>query len=269
MLLAEIPWAGRVWALPFLTALAASERACRDQGRRHKTLPGVGRQLARQARRWLPGRDRVRVADSSFAALAFLDTVQRGGVSVVTRLRLDAALYDPAPPRLPGRGGRPRKKGARQPSLSQRLTDPNTAWTHVCVPGWYGTGPRTIALASATAVWHRDGLPVVPLRWVLIRDPHDAFAPQALLCTDTDRDPALIVSCLILSLSKDRAALERRGHLPGGAHPSGRRDPAAVVAKGHRPHHALPARPVLDRHPARRPAASPRTTGGRSCGLVP
>ena len=36
MLLAPIPWARRIWALPFLTALVPSERACRDRGRRHK-----------------------------------------------------------------------------------------------------------------------------------------------------------------------------------------------------------------------------------------
>lgn len=51
MLLAPIPWAGRVWALPFLTTLVPSERACRAQGRRHKTLLDVGRQMAMQARR--------------------------------------------------------------------------------------------------------------------------------------------------------------------------------------------------------------------------
>src|SRR3954451_6856367 len=38
MLLAPIPWAGRIWALPFLTALAPSERCAREQGRRHKRL---------------------------------------------------------------------------------------------------------------------------------------------------------------------------------------------------------------------------------------
>lgn len=54
MLLAPIPWAGRIWALPFLTALMPSERACREQGRRHKPLLDIGRQLALQARRWLP-----------------------------------------------------------------------------------------------------------------------------------------------------------------------------------------------------------------------
>jgi len=55
MLLAPIPWAGRTWALPFLTALAPSERYCREHGRRHKKLTDWARQMALQARRWLPG----------------------------------------------------------------------------------------------------------------------------------------------------------------------------------------------------------------------
>src|SRR5918998_3126451 len=107
MLLAPVPWAGRVWALPFLTALVPSERACREQGRRHKTLLDVGRQLILQASRWLKGRDLVLVGDSSFSALLFLDTLRRSGVTAITRLRLDAALYEPAPPRPPGTIGRP------------------------------------------------------------------------------------------------------------------------------------------------------------------
>ena len=59
MLLAPIPWAKRIWALPVLTALAPSERFCRERGRRHKTLIDWGRQLALQARRWLPVRDLI------------------------------------------------------------------------------------------------------------------------------------------------------------------------------------------------------------------
>ncbi|MBL6079989.1 transposase [Belnapia sp. T18] len=51
MLLVPIPWAGRVWALPFLTALAPSERPCRERGLRHKKLTDWGRQLVLQARR--------------------------------------------------------------------------------------------------------------------------------------------------------------------------------------------------------------------------
>src|SRR3954463_13290307 len=81
MLLAPVPWAGRTWALPFLTALAPSERYCRERGRRHQRLSDRARQVALQARRWLPGREVVLLGDSSFAALDLLAALARHGVS--------------------------------------------------------------------------------------------------------------------------------------------------------------------------------------------
>ncbi len=68
--------------------------------------------------RWLPGRALVVTADSSFAALELLAAVRTQG-AVVTRLRLDAALYAPAPARQAKQNGRPRKKGRRLPTLPQ------------------------------------------------------------------------------------------------------------------------------------------------------
>jgi hypothetical protein len=108
-------------------------------------------------------------------------------------LRLDAQLYAPAPPRYPGQIGRPRRKGKRWPSWRQRITDRRTRWQSITVPHWYGVGPRTIQVATGTAVWYRVALPVVPLRWVLIRDPQQPFRTQALLCTDQEVTPAQIV----------------------------------------------------------------------------
>ena len=213
MLLAPVPWAGRVWALPFLTALVPSERSRREQERRHRTLLDVGRQLALQVRRWLQGRDLVLVGDSGFSALLFLDAMRRGGVATITRLRLDAALYDPAPPRLPGTVGRPRKKGARLPTLSQVLDDESTSWQALVVPGWYGAGERVIEITSATAVWRHAGLPVVPIRWVLMRDPEHRFAPQALLCTDPAREPARIVAWFVRRWQVEVTFQEARAHL--------------------------------------------------------
>ena len=213
MLLAPIPWAGRVWALPFLTALVPSERACRARGRRHKTLIDVGRQMVLQARRWLPDRDLVLVADSSFSALLFLDAMRRGGVTAITRLRLDAALYEPAPPRPPGTIGRPRKKGARLPTLRDVLAAESTVWRSARVVGWYGAGERHIEIASATAVWRHGGLPVVPIRWVLVRDPERRFAPQALLCTDPARDPAQIIAWFVRRWQVEVTFQEARAHL--------------------------------------------------------
>ena len=197
MLLAPVPWAGRVWALPFLTALVPSERLAAKRGRRHKTLLDVARQMVLQARRWLPGRDLVLVADNGFSALLFLDAMRRGNVTAITRLRLDAALYEPAPPRPPGTIGRPRKKGARLPTLRDVLAAESTSWRSVRVAGWYGASERRIEIASATAVWRHAGLPIVPIRWVLIRDPESRFAPQALLCTDLARDPAQFVAWFV------------------------------------------------------------------------
>jgi hypothetical protein len=213
MLLAPIPWAGRIWALPVLTALAPSERFCRERARRHKTLLDWGRQMALQARRWLPGRNLILVADSGFSALQFLDAMRRAGITAITRLRLDAALYEPAPRRLPGTVGRPRRKGARLPTLAQVLAAEGTHWQTVHVPGWYGAGERTIEITSATAVWQHGGLPVVPIRWVLIRDPLNRFAPQALLCTDPTRDPAQIVSWFVQRWQVEVTFQEARAHL--------------------------------------------------------
>ena len=63
MLLTRIGWAGRHWALPFLTALVPSARYDRRKGRRHKTVTDYAQQMLVCLRRWLPDRDLVVVAD--------------------------------------------------------------------------------------------------------------------------------------------------------------------------------------------------------------
>jgi hypothetical protein len=213
MLLVPVPWAGRVWALPFLTALAPSERYCREHSKRHKKLTDWARQLVLQARRWIPERPLVLVADSGFAALELLATLVRHGVICVTRLRLDAALYKPAPPRRPGTIGRPRTKGARLPSLAEVLADTATPWQRVIVPGWYGEGDRLIEICSGDAIWRHAGLPVVAIRWVLLRDPHGRFDPQALLCTDLAQDPVQIVRWFVQRWQLEVTFREVRDHL--------------------------------------------------------
>jgi hypothetical protein len=92
MVLAPIPWADRVWALPFLSVLAPSGRCYTTRGRRPQSLFDHARQAWRLVRRWLPARELVVVGDHTYAALEWLDAV-RETVCVITRLRLDAALY--------------------------------------------------------------------------------------------------------------------------------------------------------------------------------
>jgi hypothetical protein len=199
MVLAPIPWAGWTWALPFLTVLAPSERYHQKCRRRHKKLTDWARQLLHQIRRWLPRRELTVVADSSFAVLTLLDTLQHLAqpVTMITRLRLDAALYEPVPKRPPGQTGRPRLKGNRLPTLQKVLQDPTTAWTPVTVAKWYHEPERTVEVCSATAVWYHTGMPPVPIRWVLIRDPQNKFRPQALLSTDLALFPTQIVTAFV------------------------------------------------------------------------
>jgi hypothetical protein len=80
MLLVPIPWAGHVWALPFLTALAPSAR-------------------------YFEERKLVLVADGGFAALELLNSLSTRSVICVIRMRLDARLFNPAPPRKKGAKG--------------------------------------------------------------------------------------------------------------------------------------------------------------------
>ncbi len=169
--------------------------------------------MALQARRWLPGREIVLLGDSSFAALEFLVTLARHGLTGITRLRLDAALYEPAPLRKPGTVGRPCTKGARLPNLANVLADQDTPWMRITVPGWYGEGERAVEICSATAVWRHAGLPVLPIRWVLLRDPQRRFDPQALLCTDPARDPLQIVRWFIQRWQVEVTFREVRDHL--------------------------------------------------------
>lgn len=180
----------------------------------HKKLTDWARQMIRQVRRWLPGRTLVVVVDSSYAVLELLATCVglRQPVTVVTRLRLDAALYDSAPTRKPGMKGAPRKKGPRQPNLVHRISDPTTRWQAITVQ-WYANTQRTVEVATGTAIWYHSGMPIVPLRWVLIRDPLRKFATQALLCTDLMATPPQIVEWFVLRWQMEVTFEEMRAHL--------------------------------------------------------
>ena len=210
-LLVHIPWAGRIMGLPFLTVLAPSKRFYDGKPRAAKTLLDCARQVALQVHRWLPGRRIVIVGDTAFAAIEFLGAVLNY-VSVVTRLRLDANLYAPAPPRRAGRG-RPAVKGKRLPTLTQVLHDAGTVWQRHAVTLWYGRTNRVVEIATGTAVWYRGGLPPVPIRWLLVRDPRGELSPQAFLCTDLAAAAVDILQWFVSRWQLEVTFQESRAHL--------------------------------------------------------
>ena len=211
MLLAPVSWAGCVWGLPFLTVLAPSERYAAELGRRHKKLTDWGRQAPLQVARWLPGRRVVAVADGSFSAIALLRDLA-SHLTVVTRLRLDARLCDPPPPRRPRTRGRPPVTGARLPSLAERLRNRRTPWRRVSLDGRYGHSTRRLDIATGTALRHHPGMRVA-IRWVLVRDPSGEKDPQAFLCTDLNAEPVDILRWFVRRRRTETTSEEARRHL--------------------------------------------------------
>ncbi len=238
-LLVPLPWSRRPWALPFLAVPLLAAHTAKQRGHRHRGRIGWTQWLLRRVHRWgraaFPKREWLLVGDGDFAAVELVHTVQQlhGGpstpdtrqrVALVARLRLDARLFDPPGPQPQGKRGPKPKKGARQPRLDQRLTDPTTRWRHWKV-AWYGGGERTVEVATGVALWHTSGQDPVRLRWVLVREPKatrkaaggkaatEALRPGAYFCSDPTRTPAEILGHFVARWNIEVTFREVRAHL--------------------------------------------------------
>ena len=132
------------------------------------------------------------------------DVAAHAGVSV---------CIEPAPPRTPHQKGRSRKKGKRLPTLLAVAADPHTVWERRVMPYWYGERRRPVEITSGTAVWFHGGLPPLPIRWVIVRDPKHEFKTQALLCTDLSVLPKQIVAWFVQRWQLEVTHREVREHL--------------------------------------------------------
>ena len=210
MILVPVPWSERVWALPFLTTLSWPEGAGRRAG--HKTSIDLARQMVLQVRRWLPERELILVLDGGFAAVDLACACQRHQVTMICRLRLDAALdhVPGAPP--PGKRGRKPKKGPRQRRLAEWACRTDTPWEQVEVE-WYGGQVKPMQVFSRTGLWHRRGRDPVAIRYVLARDPESKQPDAAYLCTDEDVLPGEILKYVVQRWSMEVTFEEARAHL--------------------------------------------------------
>jgi hypothetical protein len=109
--------------------------------------------------------------------------------------------------------GRTSIKGKRQPSLEQRLGDPKTRWQQVYFSQWYGEEKKLMEITSGTALWYRAGKPVVPLRWVLLRDPESKHHPIAIQSSDLYLAPTQIVQHFVKRWQVEVTFEEVRAHL--------------------------------------------------------
>jgi hypothetical protein len=213
MLLVPVPWARRVWALPFFTVLCWP--AAKNSRQRHQTSIDRVRQMMKQVCRWLPGRRLVLVVDGGFAAVSLALAGVKHQVGMVSRLRWDAALYHPPGPQPPGKRGRKPSKGKRQRRLQAWAERSDTPWEDVEVD-WYGGQRKQLWVFSHTALWYTPGLPPVEIRFVMVCDPEGKRRMEAFFCTDLQATPVQILEWVIMRWSVEVTFEEARAHLGFG-----------------------------------------------------
>ncbi len=206
------PWTKQKWALPVMSVLAPTPETSKRLGLRHKTVAERARQMILAVRRWLPHVEMTLVGDQSYSVVELGNACVKHGVRLVAPLRLDAALYEPAPPRVAGTNGRPRVKGNRLSKLSHVLTDEQTVWQRIRVR-WYDSRMCELDVISGTAVWYRIGKPPLPIRWVIIRDPTGELDTRAYFSTGPSDTPCEIVEEMIKRWPVETTFEESRAHL--------------------------------------------------------
>ena len=209
-ILVPVPWSQRVWALPFLTTLCWPEGTARRAT--HKTSVDLARQLVLQVRRWLPERRLILVLDGGFAAIELVRACQRHQITMICRLRLDAALYHPPGPQPPGQRGPKPKKGPRQRRLAEWANRKDTPWQEVEVD-WYGGRRKVMRVFSRTGLWHRRGQDPVAIRYILARDPEGEQSDAAYFCTEERFLPEEILKYVVQRWSVEVTFEEARAQL--------------------------------------------------------
>ena len=137
-----------------------------------------------QVRRWVGKiRQIILVGDGGFAVGQLALDCIRLSITLISRLKMNARLFDFPPDRIPGKRGRAPSKGVRLKNFKQMLSLDNLPWKEVEVTGYSGV-KRIVRLVSATCMWGADGSTPIPIRWVLIVDPTGKLDPMPLMSTD-------------------------------------------------------------------------------------
>jgi hypothetical protein len=212
MLLSPIPWAKRIWALPFFTVLAPSARYYEQSKRSHKKLTDWARQMMLQLRRWLPGRQIIVVADGAYTCYELLDSL-RQSVCLISPIRLDARLFNKPKENPPGKRGPKPKYGTRQITLEKRLEDGRVKWQEVIIPNWYGKENKKMLITTGKSIWYKSSFPTIELQWVLLKDPEGKIESRAIQCTDLNLCPMEIINFFIRRWTVEVTFQEVRAHL--------------------------------------------------------
>lgn len=209
----KLPFMSRAFALPFLSVLQPSKKCDEARKRRHKTSLRWTSQMILQVRRWVgKALPLILVGDGGYAAGQLALDCICFGVTLVSRLKMNAALFDFPAKKQPGQRGRPAKKGVRLKNFKQMLSLDGLPWKEMKVVG-YGGEKRVARVISDTCMWGADGTTPIPIRWVLVVDPAGKLDPLPLMSTDPLMTPERMVELFIDRWSLEVTFEQTREHL--------------------------------------------------------
>ena len=209
----RLPFMSRALALPFLTVLEYSKKYDEQKKRRHKTTLYWASQMVRQVRRWIgKAKQLILVGDGGFAAGQLTLDCIRYGVTLVSRLKMNARLFAFPSERSPHQRGRTSLKGERLMNFKQMLSLDNLPWKDVQIVGYSGI-KRQVRYVSATCMWGADGSTPIPMRWVLVIDPTGKMDPMPLMSTDSLMTPEQMIELYVDRWSLEVTFEETREHL--------------------------------------------------------
>ena len=197
-LLVRFPFCRRRWALPLMVAFyrppPEKTQPQADNGPiqpAHKTPADLLGQMLRVVIRWFPDRTFVCSADGNYATheLAELATANPKRLTFVSKFYPDANLFEPPP--AYSRKGRPRVKGKELANPAQVVRD--TPKRAVLKVTWYGGEQRHVEVVIGSGCWYRGGRPLVPVRWIFVRDRTGTHRDEYFFTTDVAMSPKAVI----------------------------------------------------------------------------
>jgi len=215
-LVVKLPWSSRSWALPFFSTILTTPKRSAELKLRHHTVTTRTTQLVKWVHRLFKdsGHSVKLIGDNAYSVIDLGLSCQNLGVTLIAPIRMDARLFDVAPPRVVGTKGRPRIVGQRLPLLSTLANDLTQEWEVVELE-WYGGTKRMMWLLSNTALWYSSlwAEAPLPLRWVLVRDPKEKLETRAFFSTDLTQSANSIASDFVKRWNLEVTFEESRAHL--------------------------------------------------------
>lgn len=210
-LIVPLPWCKRPWALPFMMILSPSKKSDDAAEKTHKTSIDWTIQMMRCVSRWLKRKAWILVGDGAYACMALAKSCVKSGATLISRLRLDAQLYEAPEAKKKGKRGRNRVKGKRI-QLKELLVDPSQVWQTLTVK-WYGGEQRTIECLTFECLWYHAGELPLKLRIVLVKTPNGKNEAETFFSTNLTNSPTQIIEWFVLRWNIEVTFAETRAHL--------------------------------------------------------